>query len=89
MVPIALAIQQAISMLMMMKYLRKFILINVFFRFFQALSVTTIFIIFVILLQDLHPILVPVTTAVLALPAITIASGINRDDRNTLKRLLK
>jgi len=85
MAPIALAIQQIVSMLMMMKYLRQSILTNLFPRVFLALSVTIIFVIFVILWQHLYPLFVSVIAAVFALPIITVASGINRRDLIILK----
>jgi len=88
-VSIALAAHEAVSMLMMMKYLRQFNLTNLFYRVFLALLVTIIFVIIVVLWQHLYPILVPVGVAILALPAIAIASGINNDDINTFKGLLK
>ena len=89
MAPIALAVQQAISMLMMMHYFRKSKFTNLFFRVFLPLLVAIIFATFVIYCQPLYPILVFITTAVLSLPSIAVASGINRNDLSVLKGLLK
>jgi O-antigen/teichoic acid export membrane protein len=88
-IPIALAIHQAVSMLMMMKYLRQSIPINSFFRVLLPLLVATIFALYIGLWQNLYPVLVPITAVVFGFPAIAIASGINRNDINTLKGLVK
>lgn len=87
--PIALAVYQAVSMLVMIKHIRQSISINLLFRVLLPLSVAIVFALCVGLWQHLYPVLVPVTAAVLALPTIAIASGINRSDINTLKGLLK
>ena len=89
MAPIALAVQQAVSMLMMMYYFRKYKFTNLFFRVFLPLLVAITFATFVIYWQPLYPILVFITTAVLSLPTIAVASGINRNDLSVLKGLLK
>ena len=89
MAPIALAVQQAVSMLIMMHYFRKSKFTNLFFRVFLPLLVAIIFATFVIYWQPFYPILVFITTAVLSLPSIAVASGINRNDLIVLKGLLK
>jgi len=86
---IALATHQAVSMLMMMKYLRQSIMISPFLRVLLPLSVAIVFVLCVGLWQQFYPVLIPITAAVLAFPAITIASCINRSDINILRGFLK
>ena len=87
--PIALAVHQGVSMLIMMKYIRKSIYINLLFRTLLPLSIAIVFALFIYIWQHLYPVIVSATVVLLALPAIAIASGINRNDINTLKVLLK
>ena len=88
-VPIALTIHQAVSMIVMMKYLRNSISINLFFRILLPLSIAFPFALFVCLWQHHYSTLVSATVILLSFPAIALASGINRNDINSLKVLLK
>ena len=88
-VAIALAVNQAMSMLMMIIYLHKSISINLFFRVLLPLSIGIVFALCICILQNFFLLPFSIITALLALPSIAIASGINHSDINILKGFLK
>ena len=87
--PIALCAFQFVSMLVMMKHLKQLLTLNPFIRVFFSVSVAFVFSVCVGPLKSQYPLIVPIFAAVLALPTIAFASGINRADIKTLKVLLK
>ena len=88
-VPIALGAFQLVSMLVMMKHLRQLLTLNPFLRVFFSLLIAFVFSICVGPLNNQYPLLGPIFAAILVLPTIAFASGINRADIKTLKVLLK
>jgi len=88
MAPLALALFQAISLLIMSKELQTLIPLSLFRRIFFPFVAASLLILLFSNLEKQSPTLSFVLALIISLPVLAFSSGINRDDLDYLKRAL-